>query len=173
MSIKKYVKALVKTTTKEHLEVIYKAVEPIVSIAKNRKYRLIILSPNISKEEKVKFIAELLNLEDEKVLNLLKTLAEKGRLTELPNFVKLLKDVIADLTGDYVGYVYSRESLSEVKLAEIEAKLSERFSKNIKLKQRHFEKNGIQVYVDSLNVEVAVYENDIKAKLIKDIIRAI
>jgi F-type H+-transporting ATPase subunit delta len=173
MSIKKYVKALVETTTKEHLETIYNTLKTIEVVSKDNKYKLIILSPIVSNEDKVKFISELLNIQDEKVINLLRLLANNNRLMELPSFVRLLKDIIANLTGDYIGYVYSKDSLSESKIAEIESKLSARFNKNIKLTQKPSDKAGIQVYVDSLNVEIAVYEDDIKAKLITDIIRAI
>jgi F-type H+-transporting ATPase subunit delta len=173
MSIKKYVKALVETTTKEHLETIYRQLSVVNSIAKDDKYKLIILSPIISNDDKVRFIVEALKLEDEKTINLIKLLAIKNRISELPVLVSLLKDTLANLTGNYQGYVYSKESLSESKVAEIEAKLSARFNKNIKLEQKESDKSGIQVYVDSLNVEIAVYEDDIKSKLIKNIIRAI
>ena len=173
MSIKKYVKALVETTTKEHLETIYNQLKVIDEIAKSDKYKLIILSPVISNEDKVKFIVDALNIEDNKTINLLKLLTIKNRLNELPSLVLLLKDTIANLTGNYTGYVYSKENLAESKIAEIESKLSNRFNKNIKLEQKTSEKDGIQVYVDSLNVEIAVYEDDIKSKLIKNIIRAI
>jgi F-type H+-transporting ATPase subunit delta len=173
MSIKKYVKALVETTTKEHLETIYNQLSAINAVAKNDKYKLIILSPVISNDKKVEFIVEALKIEDEKTINLLKLLALKNRLAELPALVALLKDTIANLTGNYKGYVYSKEPLSESKIAEIESKLSKKFNKNIKLDQKKTDRDGIQVYVDSLNVEIAVYEDDIKEKLIKNIIRAI
>ena len=173
MSIKKYVKALVETTTKEHLETIYNQLKKIEAVSKNDKYKLIILSPVVSNEDKVKFVSEILDTQDEKVINLLKLLVVNNRLNELPSFVSLLKDIIAELTGDYIGYVYTKDSLSESKLAEIESKLSAKFNKNIKLQQKPSNKAGMQVYVDSLNVEIAIYEDDIKAKLITDIIRAI
>jgi F-type H+-transporting ATPase subunit delta len=173
MSIKKYVKALVETTTKEHLETIYNALLPIKEVAKDNKYMLIITSPVISSDDKVKFIVESLKIEDEKIVNLLKLLSANNRLAELPALVNSLKDTIANLTGNYKGYVFAKESLSEAKLAEIESKLSNRFNKNIKLEQKPSNRAGIQVYVDSLNVEIAVYEEDIKAKLITNIIRAI
>ncbi len=173
MSIKKYVKALVKTTTKEHLETIYNQLSAINAVAKNDKYKLIILSPIISNDKKVEFIVEALKIEDEKTINLLKLLSLKNRLAELPALVALLKDTIANLTANYKGYVYSKEPLSESKIAEIESKLSNKFNKNIKLEQKTADRDGIQVYVDSLNVEIAVYEDDIKEKLIKNIIRAI
>ena len=173
MSIKTYIKALVQTTTKEHLETIYNSLKPINVISKDEKYKLIILSPLLSNEEKVSFIKDILNIEDTKILRLLELLSIKNRLIELPRLVDLLKDIIAQLTGDYIGYVYSKENLSESKIAEIENKLSTKFNKNIKLEQKKTDRDGIQVYVDSLNVEIAVYEDDIKAKLIKNIIRAI
>jgi len=173
MSIKKYIKALVETTTKEHLETIYNQLLVINEVAKNDKYKLIILSPLVESDKKVEFIVEALQIKDEKTINLLKLLALKNRLNELPRLVAMLKDTIANLTGNYKGYVYSKESLAESKISEIETKLSNRFGKNITLEQKPSEKAGIQVYVDSLNVEIAVYEDDIKTKLIKNIIRAI
>jgi F-type H+-transporting ATPase subunit delta len=173
MSIRKYVKALVDTTTKEHLEEIYTKLTPLVELAKCNKYNLIITSPMITNEKKVEFLVELLEIKDEKVINLFKIIAENRRLKELSKLVFLLKDIIAEITGNYKGFVYSKESLVESKLAQIEAKLSKRTNKNIKLIQKKIDKNGIQVYVDSLNVEIAVYEDDIKAKLIENIIRAI
>jgi F-type H+-transporting ATPase subunit delta len=173
MSIKKYVKALVETTTKEHLETIYSELTPLVELSKSEKYNLIIASPLVSNDKKVEFLVELLGIKDEKVVNLLKLIAENNRLKELPKMVVLLKDILAEITGDYKGFVYSKEPLAESKIAEIESKLSSRFGKNIKLTQETTDRSGVQVYVDSLNVEIAVYENDIKAKLIENIIRAI
>jgi F-type H+-transporting ATPase subunit delta len=173
MGINKYIKALVETTTKAHLEKIYSILEPIQELSKNDKYKLIILSPVINNNKKVEFLLDILNTNDDKVVNLLKLLALKNRLLELPRLVTLLKDELANLTGNYKGFVYTKEPLSESKIAEIESKLSKKFNKNIKLTQETSEKNGIQVYVDSLNVEIAVYEDDIKTKLIKNIIRAI
>jgi len=173
MSIKKYVKALVKTTTKSHLEDIYNQLVYVKELSKNSKYKLIIFSPIISKEEKIEFLISTLNITDTKVINLLKLLAENNRLNELPILVSLLKDIIAELTGNYKGYIITKNRISESKIAEIESKLSKRFNKNIKLEQGLSDKEGIQVYVESLNVEVAIFEEDIKEKLIKDIIRAI
>jgi len=173
MSIKKYVKALVETTTKEHLETIYNQLVAIKEVSKSEKFKLIILSPVIDNNKKVEFIINTLKIDDEKVKNLIKLLSLKNRLNQLDSLVDLLKDTIANLTGNYKGYVYSKDSLSESKIAEIESKLSKRFEKNIKLEQKVSEKAGIQVYVDSLNIEIAIYEDDIKTKLIKNIIRAI
>jgi len=173
MSIKKYVKALVETTTKEHLETIYNQLVAIKEVSKSEKFKLIILSPVIDNNKKVEFIIDTLKIDDEKVKNLIKLLSLKNRLNQLDSLVDLLKDTIANLTGNYKGYVYSKDSLSESKIAEIESKLSKRFEKNIKLEQKVSEKAGIQVYVDSLNIEIAIYEDDIKTKLIKNIIRAI
>jgi len=173
MSIKKYVKALVESATKEHLEVIYNSLTPLMEISKDEKYNLIISSPLIRKDKKIEFIIDILSIEDKKIENLIKLLVENNRLKELPSLIFLLKDKIAELTGDYNGFVYSKDNLEESKIAEIETKLSNKFNKNIKLTQKSSDKDGIQVYVDSLNVEIAVYENDIKAKLITDIIRAI
>lgn len=173
MGIKKYIKALEQTTTKEHLEAIYSELIPLVKLAKSEKYNLIITSPLVSKDGKVKFLVDLLGIKDEKVINLLKLITENDRLKELPQAVVLLKDIIAKITGDYKGFVYSKEPLAESKISEIESKLSEKFSKNIKLTQKTTDRSGVQVYVDSLNIEIAVYEDDIKAKLIANIIRAI
>jgi len=173
MAIKKYVTALVKTTTKEHLETIYSELVPLVKLAKSEKYNLIITSPLISKDKKVEFLVEVLGIKDKKVVNLLKLITENDRLKELPQAVILLRDIIADITGNYKGFVYSKEPLAESKISEIESKLSDKFGKNIKLTQKMTDRSGVQVYVDSLNIEIAVYENDIKAKLIASIIRAI
>lgn len=171
--MKKYVKALISTVTKEHLETIYNQLAPLSVLSRDDKYKLIIASPVISADKKVEFITNLLELTDEKVINLIKYIAFNNRLKELPEFLGLLKDELANLTNDYKGYVYSNETLSESKVAEIESKLSAKFNKNIKLEQKTSNRSGVQVYVESLNVEIAVYEDDIKARLITDIIRAI
>ncbi|NPA56048.1 MAG: F0F1 ATP synthase subunit delta [Epsilonproteobacteria bacterium] len=173
MSIKKYVKALIQTTTKEHLEEIYNQLAAITQVAKDDKYKLIISSPLISGDKKVEFLVESLGIKDQKAVNLLKLLAANKRLSQLPELLSLLKDAIADITGNYKGYVYSHEALAESKIAEIEDKLSKKFNKNITLEQKLTDRSGVQVYVDSLNVEIALYEEDIKNRLIQNIIRAI
>jgi len=173
MSINKYIKALVQTSTKEHLTTIYNSLKVVVNLSKNEKYKLIITSPMIDDNKKVQFLVDSLGIKDAKTINLLKLLAIKNRLSDLPKLVSSLKDTIANLTNDYIGFVYTKDKLIESKIAEIETKLSNRFNKNIKLEQKLSDKDGIQVYVDSLNVEIAIYENDIKTNLIKNIIRAI
>jgi F-type H+-transporting ATPase subunit delta len=173
MSIKKYVKALIETESVDRLQDLYSVLSKVNDFSDVQKYNLIITSPILSNDEKVKFLVDLLQVNDEKAVNLLKLLAQNNRLKELPELVFLLKDAIAFLSGSYEGYVHTKEPINENKVKEIEEKLSKKFGKNINLTQSQSNKDGIQVYVDSLNVEVAVYEEDIKTKLITNIIRAI
>ena len=65
------------------------------------------------------------------------------------------------------------EKNSEETLKVIESKLSEKFNATIKLQPNKKDINGIKVFVDILNVEVALSEDKIKSDLINNILKAI
>lgn len=169
-----YVKALSELTSDiSELQNISMALASIKRLQKEKKYNLIISSPIISNEEKLAFIKDIINSDEKKIDNLLKLLSKNGRLEFLPEIAKMLEEHIATVKNDYIGYVYSKDGLSNEKMSQIEKKISEKLNINVKLVQKDDERNGVQVYVDVLGVEISLYEDDIKQRLIDNIIKAI
>ena len=78
---------------------------------------------------------------------------------------------VSNYFNTYAGVVEGK--VSEATLKEIESKLSEKFNATIKLQLNEKDINGIKVFVDILNVEVALSEDKIKNDLINNILKAI
>jgi len=170
---KNYVKALLAITTKEEAISIYNSLKDIKKVAKTKKYKLVISSPVISDEEKLSFIKSFVESSDPKIDNLLKLLAQNSRLNVLPLLIDELNEAICNATSNYKGVIYSKDELSELVIKDIEDKLSKKTGKNISLTSATFNRDGVKVFVDVLNLEISLYNQDVKDKLIDNIIKAI
>jgi F-type H+-transporting ATPase subunit delta len=170
---KNYVKALLAVTTKEEISSIYNSIKAIKEAAKTEKYKLIISSPVVSDEEKLSFIKSFIEDINSKTDNLLKLLIQNSRLDMLPALIDELNEEICNTTSNYRGVIYSKDELSELVIKDIEDKLSNKTGKNISLTPATFEKDGVKVFVDVLNLEISLYNQDVKDKLIDNIIKAI
>ena len=173
MSMRNYVKALSEVSTKMELEEIYNSLKPVTELASDDKYRLFIASPILSDAEKVEFLTTSLNISNKKVENLIKLLAENGKLKFLPVLVRELYEELCNETSNYRGVIYSNENLSSERVAIIEENLSKKVGKSISLTNEVVERDGIKVFVDVLDLEVSISNDDIKNKLIQDILKAI
>lgn len=168
-----YVRALFAVATKEEMSSVYNNLKPIKEVVKTKKYKLIISSPLISDEEKLSFIKSFMKDVDSKTDNILKLLIQNSRLEMLPNFIDELNELICQVTSNYKGVIYSKDELSESVIKDIEDKLSDKTCKNISLTPATFDKDGVKVFVEVLNIEISLYNQDIRDRLIDNIIKAI
>ena len=171
MVIEKYTKALISSLNKEEQKEIFKALQKLAILSKNSKFILILKSPLLSQEEKINFIREITNCNNEKFINFVKILDENKRIDFIKDIFKNYNSKLAFLNNTFEGVVEGK--ISDDILKALEEKLSSKFNAVIKLNLEKKDINGIKVFVDVLNVEVAINENKIKSDLIADILKAI
>ena len=171
MVVEKYTKALLMSLKEEEIVPIYEAIKKIASVVKNNKFILIIKSPLLSVDEKVKILSKIAQCDNPKFLNFLRIILENKREDLLKEIYLSLYKKVSFYFNTFGGKVEG--NITEDVLKEIEDKLSKKFNANIKLLLEKSDINGIKVFVDVLNVEVAINEEKIKSNLIDYILKAI
>ena len=171
MIVEKYTKALMDSIEQEKLSEIYEAIKKVASVANNPKFILIVKSPIISMDEKIKFLIEIAGNDNKKLVNFFKILLINKRIDLIKDISQNLYEKVSMLLNTYYGVVEGK--IQENILQELEKKLSEKFNANIKLRLKESELNGVRVFVDVLNVEVGLDENKIKRDLLNQILKAI
>jgi len=171
MVVEKYTKALLLSLKEEEIIPTYEAMAKIASVAKDNKFILIIKSPLLSIDEKVKILSQIAEYNNPKFLNFLRIVLENKREDLLKEIYLNLYEKVSFYFNSFNGKVEG--NISEDVLKEIEDKLSKKFNANIKLLLKKSDINGIKVFVDVLNVEVAINEEKIKSNLIDYILKAI
>ncbi len=170
---KRYVKALIESCDERELEEIEAYLMALSKLFKDWKIKEILLSPEVSKEEKLKLLLEPLQGANKKLLNLIKLLAEKGRLGIVPAMARELKDQLALMKKHFEGRVYSEFELSKDELSKIEEALAKRLDAKVELSQAKEPYDGIKVEVDTVGVEIEFSKSKIKKQLIENILKAI
>jgi len=171
MVVEKYTKALLLSLKEEEIIPTYEAMAKIASVAKDNKFILIIKSPLLSIDEKVKILSQIAEYNNPKFLNFLRIVLDNKREDLLKEIYLNLYEKVSFYFNSFNGKVEG--NISEDVLKEIEDKLSKKFNANIKLLLKKSDISGIKVFVDVLNVEVAINEEKIKSNLIDYILKAI
>ncbi len=171
MVVEKYAKAFLASLNEEEIAPAYEAVARISLVAKDPKFILIVKSPLLSLDEKIQKLAEIAEYDNQMFLNFLRIILENKREDLFKEIHTSLYEKVSRYFNTYAGVVEGK--ISEETLKEIEKKLSEKFNATIKLQLNQKDINGIKVFVDILNVEVALNEEKIKSDLINNILKAI
>ena len=171
MVVEKYTKAFLASLDKDEVAEAYEAIARIALVAKDPKFILIVKSPILSVEEKLQFLSEIAEYKNKKFINFLRIILENKREDLFKEIHTSLYEKVSKYFNTYAGVVEGK--VSEDMLKEIENKLSQKFNAEIRLLLKEKDINGIKVFVDILNVEVAINEDKIKSDLINDILKAI
>jgi len=171
MVVEKYTKAFLASLNKDEVAEAYEAIARIALVAKDPKFILIVKSPMLSVEEKLQFLSEIAEYKNEKFINFLRIILENKREDLFKEIHTSLYEKVSKYFNTYAGVVEGK--VSEDMLKEIENKLTQKFNAEIRLLLKEKDINGIKVFVDILNVEVAINEDKIKSDLINDILKAI
>ena len=171
MVVEKYTKALLGALNKEEVVEVYEAIARVALISNEPKFILLIKSPVLSEEEKVKLLCEVAENKNPKLVNFFKILLENKRMDLIKEIHQNLYAKVAEMFNTYAGFVYGE--LNNETLKKLEEKLSKKFNATIKLQLKESDINGIKVFVDVLNVEVAISEDRIKQDLVSQILKAI
>lgn len=170
---KKYVNALLKSTTSDELNSILISLEVLVPAFGLEKFQNIIQSPNVSALQKQNLVLELLDTPSQKVINLIKLLGEKDRLALLPSIKSDLDYQLALQQNRYEGVVEGSFELSKEQLNALEKSFSKKFNATIELRSQRSDYPGIRVALDDLGVEVSFSLERLKSQMAEHILKAI
>jgi len=172
MIVEKYTKALLKTlSNRDEIVEVYEALARVALISNTPKFILIVKSPILSVEEKVSFLMNVAESKNEKLKNFFKILLLNKRIDLIKEIHKNLYAKVSNLLNVYAGFVEGK--IDESTLESLQKKLSEKFNADINLQLKEKELNGLRVFIDVLNVEIALDEKQIKQNLISQILKAI
>lgn len=169
----KYVNALMKSCDDSEIILAEKSINELASAFSSTKFNNIILSPDLSIEEKEKFVLSLLEKSEGKLLNLIKLLAKNNRLSLIPAIAEELKLQTSLKNNSYEGEVVSNFEISKEQITSLEENFSKKFNATIKLKSQKSDYPGVKVELDDLGVEVSFSLDRLKTQMVEHILKAI
>ncbi len=172
---KRYVNALVDSTTKKERGDFSKTLLGMAEAFSDSAVEENLTSPLVSNEQKTAMVVESLGSDaDVKLVNFIKIIGENGRLDLLPTIAKVLKQAIQIETNKYEGVVTSSKKLKATELKELQETLSKYTNgATVKLTQEKSDIDGIKVSVEDLGIEVNFSKQRVKEQLIDFITKSL
>jgi F-type H+-transporting ATPase subunit delta len=149
------------------------SINELASAFSSTRFNNIILSPDVSIEEKEKFVLSLLEKSEGKLLNLIKLLAVNDRLSLIPIIAEELKFQTSLKSNSYEGEVVSNFEISKEQITNLEENFSKKFNANIKLEAKVSDYPGVKIQLDDLGVEVSFSLDRLKTQIVEHILKAI
>lgn len=171
---KRYIKPLMESCDQESLD---NLAELLVSVAKaydDQKFMAIMNSNDIKASVKCQLILDMVAPANSLMVNnLVKLLAENGRLPLIPVLASELKRSIASSKRTYKGRIYSNSVVDQASVNLIARDLGTKTGSTIALDYVASDFDGIRVEVDDLNVEINFSKSRLNAQLVEHILKAI
>lgn len=168
---KKYTKALVSALKGTEIENALKLLEEITKSFEDVQFYGVINSPFVLKSKRLELVLEAFNIKDKKLVNFLRLLNEKNRLSEIPNIYEELNRYIRAKNNEYELIVQSNFTLDSQDLEHIKKKLEQRLKVSLYVSQKKSNIEGIKLFVDGMGVESAFlkqnFSNGIKNHILK------
>jgi F-type H+-transporting ATPase subunit delta len=171
---KRYVNALLGSSTPQTRADYSETLNTISSIFSNKDVASFIASPVVEKDKKISLIIDSLgdNI-DTTMKNFIRVVGENGRLELVPAISKMLNYEIQKDTNKYDGKVYSSGSLTQDELNSLEERLKAHTGSQIALTQVDDSFDGMKVVVEDLGIEVNFSKQRVKEQLIEFITKAL
>ncbi len=171
---KRYIKAIRNASNEESMENVAAIFSALAESFKNDKFAQMIVSPIVSKSQKLEILLEAVKPANSKeVDNLIKLLIENNRLNIIPAIAEEMRKDLAVSNKTYTGIVYSNSDIDEKVLNDLSAGLSTKFDSKISLEYMKNDFDGIKVNVDDLGVEINFSKERINSQIIEHIVKAI
>jgi len=170
---KRYIKALVQSSSEGELEKYNDYLKVLSALFVDTQISSILKSPEIDENKKCELLLEAVKNVDSKFKNLIRLLAEKKRISLVPDLSRELQNQLYFIKNEFKGKVYSEFDLSDDELKKIEETLSKRVGAKILLHKEPQKYDGIKVEVDSLGIEISFSRSRIKNQIIEHILKAI
>lgn len=170
---KKYVNALMKSCNESEIAEINKALATLAEAFKIAKFNNIVLSPDVSMEQKEALVLSLLETKETKLINFIKLITLNDRLSLVPSIVKELNYQLSLKNNVFEGEVLSNFTISAAQIKTMEENFGKRFDAKIKLTASKNNYPGIKIALDDLGVEVSFSLERLKAQMSEHILKAI
>jgi F-type H+-transporting ATPase subunit delta len=170
---KRYVKALVANREINEITSISESLNSMSTAFTDEKFNSIISSPEVEDSQKIELVLSLSDNSSETIVNLIKILSEKRRLSLLPVMANELSVQIAKINNNYEGVIYTNQELSGDYVSSIEEQFSKKFDVNLSLSQDVCDYDGIKVDIDGLGVEISFSKERLKSQMIDHILKAV
>ena len=134
-----------------------------------------IASPLIDNAQKADFLIKALGDSAETpVVNLIRLMAQKGRIGLIPDLVEIIDFERKKASNRFAGKILTDEKLSKKSLTSLEESLAAYSGgAKIQLKQKKTDLSGLKVEVEELGVELSFSREKIKQALIDHIQKAL
>jgi len=169
---KRYIKALQSVLSPQELEEALALFEAIAALFEDPKVKAVLLSPEIKEEKKAQLLIEAANVQNPKLVNFIRLLAQKRRIPLFPALARELRRQIALMKKEFDGCVYCDFDLTDEEMVQIAQALSKRVDGKVALRQCGGY-DGIKVEVDIVGIEIDFSRSRIKKQLIENILKAI
>ncbi len=171
---KKYAKALLELKDID----LNKTLSELSAIAKvindNSEIETFLNSPLVKSDKKYEaLIAPIEDKLDSKAVNLLKLMAQKGRLALIPDLANILSKEIMLKSNEFTGIVESNEDIDSSLIEKLEKKLAAYSGSSIKLESKKSDLDGIKVEVEDLGLELSFSKQSVKNALLEHIQKAL
>lgn len=173
LSSKRYTKALVLAIDKkDELTKTLKILQMITKYFEDLEFSTIINSPTIPKSKKEAFILSIANIKDKKIINFIKLLNQKNRLSEIPEICDELRKFINSMNNEYELVVTSSFNLNQKDLEKIKNELSKKLNISLYIVEKTTQTEGIKLFVDGISVETSFSKNGFSNSLRNHILKA-
>ncbi len=174
MIAKRYIAALRQATVAEAFEAMSTLFEGLAAEFQNDKFYQIVMSPNVSKEQKRDLLlAAVKGAKSKEVENLLSLLVENGRIGIIPAMAVEMRKALARQKNSFTGQVYSDSQMDAQTLAGLSEGLSKKVGSTIALDFVKSDFDGVKVEVEDLGIEINFSKNRLNTQLIDHILKAI
>lgn len=170
---KKYANAIISSNDNYKINSILFSLKEIVPAFCDQKFVDIIDSMYVSSSQKVNFVLSLVSNPPFEVVNLIKLLGEKKRLSIIPAIASIIDSDISAKNNTYNGVVYSKMPLGAPYLSNLSFSLSNKFNKNIYLEYVQTDYDGIKVDIEGLGVEIGFSKDRFKKSVAEHILKAV
>jgi F-type H+-transporting ATPase subunit delta len=171
---KRYIKPLMESCDQASLENLAALLASVAKAYKNDKFTLIMNSNDISVSAKCQLVLDMVaSAKSTVVNNLIKLLAENGRLLLIPTLADQLTREIARAKRTFKGRIYSNSVVDQASVETIARDLGTKMGATISLSYVASDFDGIRVEVDDLNVEINFSKSRLNAQLVEHILKAI
>ncbi len=139
----------------------------------SKKFITILETKDIPIDKKEELLISFVKNCSKTTVNLIKLMAQNGRLDMLHRVSKELKDELSKRDRTYEGEVFSKDSLTKEQLSYLEKSLSKKFDIDLTLHKSKSEFDGVKVKIDGLDIEVGFSKENFKDRLKRHILKAI
>jgi F-type H+-transporting ATPase subunit delta len=171
---KRYIKPLMQSCDETSLDNLAVLLTSVAKAYENEKFNLIMHSNDVSSSEKCQLVLDMVSsINSTTVNNLIKLLAENGRLLLIPAIADQLTREISRSKRTFIGRIYSNSVVDQASVETIARDLGSKMGATIALSYVASDFDGVRVEVDDLNVEINFSKNRLNAQMVEHILKAI